>query len=317
MGKVAFVFPGQASQYPGMGRELVEKYPLAREVFEEADRALGFSISKMCFEGTEDELKLTANTQPAILTCSVAVYRVAAEKGLQPDFVAGHSLGEYSALVAAGSLKFTDAVQLVRKRGTYMQEAVPAGEGAMAAILGLSPAVVADACKRAAEGAVCSAANLNSPDQTVISGSAGAVKRAVEIASQSGAKRAVILPVSAPFHSALMMPAQERLAKDLAMAEFSDLKFPLVTNVDADTITKGEEARDALVRQVTMPVRWEESVRVLIEEGVNTFVEVGPGRVLTGLLRQIERSVAALNIEDEKSLAATLEKISAAKSDAA
>lgn len=300
-----------------MGRELVEKYPLAREVFEEADRALGFSISKMCFEGTEDELKLTANTQPAILTCSVAVYRVAAEKGLQPDFVAGHSLGEYSALVAAGSLKFTDAVQLVRKRGTYMQEAVPAGEGAMAAILGLSPAVVADACKRAAEGAVCSAANLNSPDQTVISGSAGAVKRAVEIASQSGAKRAVILPVSAPFHSALMMPAQERLAKDLAMAEFSDLKFPLVTNVDADTITKGEEARDALVRQVTMPVRWEESVRVLIEEGVNTFVEVGPGRVLTGLLRQIERSVAALNIEDEKSLAATLEKISAAKSDAA
>ena len=300
-----------------MGRELAEKYPLAREVFEEGDRALGFSISKMCFEGTEDELKLTANTQPAILTCSVAVYRVAAEKGLQPDFVAGHSLGEYSALVAAGSLKFTDAVQLVRKRGTYMQEAVPAGEGAMAAILGLSPAVVADACKRAAEGAVCSAANLNSPDQTVISGSAGAVKRAVEIASQSGAKRAVILPVSAPFHSALMMPAQERLAKDLAMAEFSDLKFPLVTNVDADTITKGEEARDALVRQVTMPVRWEESVRVLIEEGVNTFVEVGPGRVLTGLLRQIERSVAALNIEDEKSLAATLEKISAAKSDAA
>lgn len=317
MGKVAFVFPGQASQYPGMGKELAEKYPVARAVFEEADSVLGFSISRMCFEGTEDELKLTANTQPAILTCSVAVYRVAAEKGLQPDFVAGHSLGEYSALVASGSLKFTDAVQLVRKRGTYMQEAVPAGDGAMAAILGLSPAVVADACKRAAEGAVCSAANLNSPDQTVISGSASAVKRAVEIASQLGAKRAVILPVSAPFHSALMAPAQERLAKDLAMAEFSGLKFPLVTNVDADTITKGEEARDALTRQVTMPVRWEESVRLLIEEGVNTFVEVGPGRVLTGLLRQIERSVAALNIEDEKSLAATLEKIAAAKSDAA
>ena len=300
-----------------MGKELAEKYPVARAVFEEADSVLGFSISRMCFEGTEDELKLTANTQPAILTCSVAVYRVAAEKGLQPDFVAGHSLGEYSALVASGSLKFTDAVQLVRKRGTYMQEAVPAGDGAMAAILGLSPAVVADACKRAAEGAVCSAANLNSPDQTVISGSASAVKRAVEIASQLGAKRAVILPVSAPFHSALMAPAQERLAKDLAMAEFSGLKFPLVTNVDADTITKGEEARDALTRQVTMPVRWEESVRLLIEEGVNTFVEVGPGRVLTGLLRQIERSVAALNIEDEKSLAATLEKIAAAKSDAA
>ena len=203
MGKVAFVFPGQASQYPGMGKELAEKYPAARAVFDEADSALNFSISKICFEGTEDELKLTANTQPAILTCSVAVYRVLAEKGLTPDFVAGHSLGEYSALVAAGSLKFGDAVQLVRKRGTYMQEAVPAGVGAMAAIMGLSPAVVADACKRASNGEICSAANLNSPEQTVISGHAAAVKRAVEIASQLGAKRAVILAVSAPFHSAL------------------------------------------------------------------------------------------------------------------
>jgi [acyl-carrier-protein] S-malonyltransferase len=315
MGKVAFVFPGQASQYPGMGIELAEKYPVAQAVFEEADKALGFSISRMCFEGSEDELKQTSNTQPAILACSVAAYRVAAEKGLLPNYVAGHSLGEYSALVAAGALKFADAVQLVRKRGTYMQEAVPAGVGAMAAILGLSPAVVADACKRAAEGEICSAANLNSPDQTVISGHAGAVKRAVEIASQLGAKRAVILPVSAPFHCALMMPAQEKLAKDLAKAEFSDLKFPLVTNADADTIEKGGEARGALERQVTMPVRWEESVRLMIDEGVNTFVEVGPGRVLTGLLRQIERSVAALNIEDEKSLAATMEKIVGAKSD--
>ncbi len=318
MGKVAFLFPGQASQYPGMGKELSEKYPVARAVFEEADKALGFSISRMCFEGTEDELKLTANTQPAILTCSVAVHRVLAEKGLTADFVAGHSLGEYSALVAVGALQFADAVQLVRKRGTYMQEAVPAGEGAMAAIMGLSPAVVLDACKRAAEGGVCSPANLNSPDQTVISGHAGAVKRAVEIASQSGAKRAVILPVSAPFHSALMKPAQERLEKDLRAASFSALQVPLVTNVDADTITGGEEAREALTRQVTMPVRWEESVRLLIDEGVNTFVEVGPGRVLTGLLRQIERSVAALNVEDEKSLAATMEKIAGARaSDAA
>jgi len=317
MGKVAFVFPGQASQYPGMGKELAEKYPSARAVFDEADQALGFSISRMCFEGAEEELKLTANTQPAILTCSVAMYRVAAEKGIQPDYVAGHSCGEYSALVAAGALKFGDAVQLVRKRGTYMQEAVPPGVGAMAAILGLSHAVVADACKRAAGTEVCSAANLNSPEQTVISGHAGAVKRAVEIASQSGAKRAVILPVSAPFHCALMMPAQERMEKDLTQTDFADLQFPLVTNVDADTIEKGEEARSALVRQVTLPVRWEESVRLLIDEGVNTFVEVGPGRVLTGLLRQIERSVAALNIEDEKSLTATLEKIAAAKSDAA
>src|SRR5215468_6021871 len=206
MGKVAFVFPGQASQYPGMGKELAEKYPAARAVFDEADKALGFSVCKMCFEGTEDELRLTANTQPAILTVSVAVLRVLEEKGMTPDFVAGHSLGEYSALVAAGSLKFSDAVQIVRKRGKYMQEAVPAGQGAMAAILGLSPAVVADACKRAADGEVCTPANLNSPDQTVISGHAGAVKRAVEIASQLGAKRAVILPVSAPFHSALMAP---------------------------------------------------------------------------------------------------------------
>src|SRR5262249_37779582 len=213
MGKVAFVFPGQASQYPGMGKELAEKYPAARAVFEEADKALGFSISKVCFEGTEDDLKLTTNTQPAILTCSVATARVLAEKGITPDFGAGHSLGEYSALVAAGSLKFSDAVQLVRKRGAYMQEAVPAGEGAMAAIMGLSPAVVTDACKRAAQGKVCSPANLNSPDQTVISGHADAVKRAVEIASQLGAKRAVVLAVSAPFHCALMTPAQERLAQ--------------------------------------------------------------------------------------------------------
>ena len=317
MGKVAFVFPGQASQYSGMGKELAEKYPLARAVFDEADKALGFSVSKLCFEGTEDDLKLTANTQPAILTVSVAAARVLAEKGITPDFVAGHSLGEYSALVAAGSLKFAEAVKSVRKRGTYMQEAVPAGQGAMAAIMGLSPAVVLDACKRAAEGQICSPANLNSPEQTVISGHAGAVKRAVEIASQLGAKRSMVLPVSAPFHSALMMPAQEKLEKDLSATEFADLQVPLVTNVDADSIRQGEEARSALIRQVTMPVRWEESMRMLLDEGVNTFVEVGPGRVLTGLMRQIERSVATLNVEDEKSLQATREKIAAAKTDAA
>src|SRR2546429_4164725 len=317
MGKVAFVFPGQASQYPGMGKELAENYAVARAVFEEADQALGFSISKMCFEGSEEDLKQTANTQPAILTCSVATFRVAAENGLQPDFVAGHSLGEYSALVAAGALKFADAVQLVRRRGSYMQEAVPAGVGAMAAIMGLSPAVVADACKRAAKGEICSAANLNSPEQTVISGHASAVKRAVEIASQLGAKRAVILAVSAPFHSALMAPAQEKLEKDLKQTEFAVLRVPLVTNVDADTIASGDEAREALIRQVIMPVRWEESVRLLIDEGVNTVVEVGPSHVLTGLLRQIERSAGALNVEDEKSLAVTVEKIAAARSDAA
>jgi [acyl-carrier-protein] S-malonyltransferase len=315
MGKVAFMFPGQASQYPGMGIELAEKYPAARAVFEEADKALGFSISKMCFEGTEEELKLTANTQPAILTVSVAAYRVVAEKGLAPDFVAGHSLGEYSALVAVGSLNFSDAVRLVHKRGKYMQEAVPAGQGGMAAIMGISPAVVQDACKRAAQGEICSAANLNSPEQTVISGHASAVKRAVEIASQLGAKRSMMLAVSAPFHSALMMPAQEKLEKDLRATSFADLQVPLVTNVDADTIRKGDEARQALVRQVTMPVRWQESMRLLLDEGVNTFLEVGPGKVLTGLMRQIERSVASLNVEDEKSLQATVEKIAGAKSD--
>ena len=317
MGKVAFVFPGQASQAPGMGKELAEKYPVAQAVFEEADKALGFSISKMCFEGSEEELKLTANTQPAILTVSVAAYRVLEQKGIAPDYVAGHSLGEYSALVAAGSLRFADAVKLVRKRGTYMQEAVPAGQGAMAAIMGVSPAVVIDACKRAAEGEVCAPANLNSPEQTVISGHAGAVKRAVEIASQLGAKRSMVLAVSAPFHSALMMPAQHKLETDLSAIQFGELQVPLVTNVDADTTRDGDEARNALVRQVSMPVRWEESMRLLLDEGVNTFVEVGPGRVLTGLMRQIERSVATLNVEDEKSLLATIEKIAAAKSDAA
>jgi len=317
MGKVAFVFPGQASQYPGMGKELAEMYPSAKAVFDEADKALGFSISKMCFEGSEEDLKLTANTQPAILTCSIATYRVLEEKGLAPDFVAGHSLGEYSALVAAGALKFGDAVRLVRKRGTYMQETVPAGQGAMAAIMGLSPAVVSDVCKRAAQGQICAPANLNSPDQTVISGDADAIKRAVELASQAGAKRATILPVSAPFHSALMMPAQEKLEHELKKTHFDKLRVPLVTNVDADTIETGEQARDALVRQVTAAVHWEESVRLLIEEGVNTFVEVGPGKVLTGLLRQIERSVATLNVEDETSLLKTVEKIAGARSDAA
>jgi len=242
---------------------------------------------------------------------------VLADKGIMPDFVAGHSLGEYSALVAVGALKFADAVRLVRKRGTYMQEAVPVGVGGMAAIMGLSPAVVQDVCKRAAENEVCAPANLNSPEQTVISGHASAVKRAVEIASQSGAKRAVVLAVSAPFHSALMMPAQEKLEKDLRATAMNFLQVPLVTNVDADTIRKGDEAREALIRQVTMPVRWEESMRMLLDEGVNTFVEVGPGKVLTGLMRQIERSVASLNVEDEKSLLGTLDKIAGAKTDAA
>jgi [acyl-carrier-protein] S-malonyltransferase len=308
MSRVAFVFPGQGSQYAGMGKELAESFPAAREIFEEADRVLGFSISQLCFSGPEEALKLTENTQPALLTASVAAYRVLEQKGVRPDYVAGHSLGEYSALVAAGALKFADAVRLVRKRGQYMQEAVPPGEGAMAAILGMRPGQVAEICRKAADGKVMPA-NLNSPEQTVISGHAAAVKSAVEQASAAGAKRAVVLPVSAPFHSELMRPAQERLQEDLRAIEFSSLKIPLVTNVDAGVITSGAEAREALIRQVTLPVRWEESIRELIEQGTTTFVEVGPGRVLSGLLRQIDRSVHSLNVEDAKSLQAALDRL--------
>ncbi len=313
MGKLAFLFPGQASQYPGMGHDLAGKFAVSRAVFEEADQALGVAISRMCFEGTEDELKLTENTQPAILTVSVAALRALQEKGITPDYVAGHSLGEYSANVAAGTLEFADAACLVRKRGKYMQEAVPAGEGAMAAILGLATAQMDGICKKAAEGEIVSAANLNSPEQTVISGHAAAVKRAVELASQAGAKRAVILPVSAPFHSELMRPAQQRLEVDLRQTTFRDPRCPLVNNADADVISKGDEARDALIRQVCLPVRWEESVRVLLELGVTIFIEVGPGKVLTGLLRQIDRSVHCLNVEDEKSLLAALDKLAQAR----
>ncbi len=317
MGRIAYLFPGQGSQYRGMGRELFDSFAAARAVFEQADGALGFSVSELCFNGSEEALKLTANTQPALLAVSVAAYRLLEEKGIRPDFVAGHSLGEYSALVAAGSLTFESAVRLVRARGEYMQAAVPAGEGAMAAILGLRPAEVAAICRRAAEGQVVAPANLNAPDQTVISGHAAAVKRAVELASAGGAKRAVMLPVSAPFHSELMRPAQIRLEKDLRETAFAPLRVPLVTNVDAAVITSGEEAREALVRQVTLPVLWEESMHELVEQGASTFVEVGPGRVLSGLLRQIERSVHCVNVEDPKSLETALERLAQAQGESA
>ena len=316
MSKLAYLFPGQASQYSGMGRDLAENFPESRAVFDEADTTLGFSISKICFDGSEDHLKLTENTQPAIFAVSIAALRAIEKRGIVPDFVAGHSLGEYSGLVAAGALDFPNGVKLLRKRGEFMQEAVPKGEGAMAAIMGLSPADVAEICKKAADHEVVSPANLNSPEQTVISGHAGAVKRAVEIASQWGAKRAVMLPVSAPFHCALMEPAQKKLEPELRAAAFSALHIPLITNVDAEAVTSGEEARDALIRQVVMPVRWLDSIRELIERGVQIFVEVGPGKVLGGLLRQIDRSVRCFNVEDAASLNSTLDKITQARAEA-
>jgi [acyl-carrier-protein] S-malonyltransferase len=300
-----------------MGKELAEQFPAARAVFDQADQALGFPLSKLCFEGPEEELKLTANTQPAILTTSVAAYRVLEEQGIAPDYVAGHSLGEYSALVASGCLSLPEAVVTVRNRGTYMQEAVPAGQGAMAALLGLPLSKVQQVCEQAAQGQVVVPANLNSPGQIVISGHKEAVERAAAAAKDAGAKRAVLLPVSAPFHSSLLQPAAARLESDFQRIRFGGLSIPLVTNVDAEVIETPQAARDALLRQVPAPVRWEESMRKLMELGCDCFIEVGPGKVLAGLLRQIDRSVRALSVEDPASLEKTLAAlISVTKSEA-
>lgn len=297
-----------------MGRDLSEKFPVAKQTFDEADEALGFSLSKLCFEGPEEQLKLTEFTQPAIFTVSIAAQRVLAERGIKPSFVAGHSLGEYSANVAAGVLSFTDAVKTVRNRGRYMQEAVPAGEGAMAAILGLAPEAVIAVCAKAAEeaGAVVSAANLNSPEQTVISGAVAGVEKAAALAKEAGAKKVVMLAVSAPFHCALMQPAQDRLAEDLRKLSFSAPSVPVVTNIDAALVGEPEQLRDALVRQVTGSVRWVESMCLLVEEKPTHFIEVGPGKVLSGLMRQIDRSQAVLHVNDEASLEKTLAGLSSA-----
>jgi len=302
---VAYIFPGQGSQFAGMGRELAEHSAAAREVFAEADDALGFSLSELCFEGPDEALQLTENTQPAILATSVAALRALEAEGLpSPAFVAGHSLGEYSALVASGALTLKDAVRTVRARGRYMQEAVPVGVGAMAAILGADAETVADACREAAQGEVCSPANVNSPKQIVIAGDAAAVERAMELLKARGAKRAIKLQVSAPFHCALMQPAQDRLSADLDQVEFADLRVPLVCNVDAIAISSGDEARRSLVRQVSSPVRWLESVKFLATAGVETFVEVGPGKVLAGLVRQTLPDARCLNVADAASLEA-------------
>ena len=303
---IAFLFPGQGSQAVGMGKELAAMYPVAQETFDEADAALGYKLSQLCFEGPEDQLRLTEITQPAILTVSVAAWRVLQSKAIAPSHVAGHSLGEYSAHVAAGTLLFADAVRTVRNRGKYMQEAVPVGVGAMAAILALANEQVLQVCEEAAQGEICQAANLNSPDQTVISGSKAAVERATELAKKRGAKRAIMLPVSAPFHCALMQPAQDRLAEDLRALSFHPPRVPVMCNVDAALVTTAEQARDALIRQVTGAVQWDKSMRALASLGVLNFVEAGPGKVLCGLLRQIDRSRTCFNVEEEASLQKTV-----------
>jgi [acyl-carrier-protein] S-malonyltransferase len=306
---IALLFPGQGSQAVGMGKELAEKYPVARQTFEEADDALGYKLSTLCFEGPEDQLRLTEITQPAILTASIAALRVLEVRIPKPCYVAGHSLGEYSAHVASGTFRFADAVRTVRKRGKYMQEAVPVGVGAMAAILGMDLEKVTAVCHDAAQGEVCEPANINSPEQIVISGDTAAVERAATLADERGAKRAKLLPVSAPFHCSLMRPAQDRLQSDLDGLKLQAPVYPVACNVDAELVTDDLRARDTLVRQVTGSVKWDACMRLLMTQGVQTFIEVGPGKVLCGLMRQIDRSKTCLNVGDDASLTKTLESL--------
>jgi [acyl-carrier-protein] S-malonyltransferase len=303
MSKIAFVFPGQGSQYPGMVKELADNFTVARQVFEEADDALGMKLSVICFAGSEDELKLTANTQPAILTASIAVLRVVEqETGLKGDYMAGHSLGEYSALVCSGALNFADAVRTVRARGTFMQEAVPVGIGAMAAMLSIGKEALEDVCREAAQGEVLSPANFNSPGQIVIAGHAGAVNRAIEIAKTKGFRKAMLLPVSAPFHCALMKPAAERLAEVVKVLQYGAMKTPVVSNLEAKPNQDSSRVKELLVAQVCSPVLWEQSVQEMVALGVERFIEIGPGRVLSGLVKRIVKDVSVNNVEDTAGL---------------
>ena len=307
--KIAFIFPGQGSQAVGMGKDLAENYPVARQTFDEADEALGYKLSQVCFEGPEERLRLTEMTQPAILAVSIAALRVLETRIPKPSFVAGHSLGEYSAHVASGTMSFADALRTVRNRGKYMQEAVPVGVGAMAAILGLMFETVISVCQDAAQGEVCAPANINSPEQVVISGNTAAVERGAKLAGERGAKRAKLLPVSAPFHCSLMKPAQDRLESDLNKLKMQKPVYPVACNVEASLVSDELRARTTLVAQVTGAVKWEQCMRLLIGEGVQTFVEIGPGKVLCGLMRQIDRSKTCLNVGDEASLTKTVEQL--------
>lgn len=305
MSKRAFIFPGQGSQYAGMGKNLADNFKIAKDTFAEADDALGFHLSALCFNGPEDDLKLTMNTQPAILATSIATLRVVqSETDITADFLAGHSLGEFSALVASGTLNFTDALRTVRFRGKFMQEAVPVGIGAMAAILSVEEDVLAEICREAAQGEVVSPANFNSPGQIVIAGHATAVNRAIELAKSRGFRKAMLLPVSAPFHSALMVPAGERLAEVLQQVHLSDMKTPVVTNVEATQNLDSTRVRELLVAQVSAPVKWDSSIREMIRLGVTSFLEIGPGKVLSGLVKRIDKEVVTANIEDSAGLKA-------------